>query len=679
MNNLYASLEDQYGLPNGALSAIEEAEKSGDNETSPKGAKGRFQFMPETAKAYGVDTSDPVSSAHGAAKYLSDLQNRYGSFRAAVAHYNGGTKAAKAVLEGNQPPAEETKKYLKNVDSKLPIDSSKIQWDDEPIDASKIQWDSEEKPADKQSNLEAFGKGIKTSLQNTMTGIGQKLDPLAQQLESSFQKMEAATGGTRSGRFMKQLEQTLGTPSAKDVATNREAEILAQREANKETLSNPYGAAGNIAGELGQAVLLPGGTVGKAALAGAAMGATQPTLPEESTLFNIGSGAALGAAGQGAVNAVGRIAQPITKNLSGIGEKSVQILKDAGVPLDAAQATGSKVMQWAKRLTSDNPFTGAENQAFSHVQNSAYTKAVAKTMGENAEQITPEVIQNAKTRLGDTYDQLFERNGVRVTRSFQNDLNGLKDEAERILPSNEKAVGNIVNDIIDKSKANMGHLDGQQYQAFKRQLDALEKQGGLSAHYAGEIKEKLLAGLSDTVDKFGKKGDIDLLKATNKQYGNMKKIEDVALKDPEGHVSPSLLYNSLTTKAKRNAFYQNDPELAKLAQAGKTILPEKMGNSGTAARLATQAAIPTTLAAYDYAKEGDIGKALGIGTSAYLAPKALQAALHNPAFASYLEKGLGNTALRDMLQAPSKYGAGKIPLSAFESYLQQAQQEKGTK
>ena len=500
-----------------------------------------------------------------------------------------------------------------------------------------------------------------------MTGIGQALDPLAQQLEKAFPKVSKAA-------------EKLGLPSAKEVAANREAEILAQREANKPLLETTPGMLGNVAGEVGQAIALPGGTIGKAALTGATMGAVQPTLPEESKAFNIASGAALGGAGQGAVNAIGRIAQPIVKNLSEIGQKSVQVLKDAGVPLDAAQATGSKVMQFAKRITSDNPFTGAENQAFSHVQNNAYTKAISKTMGEDAEHITPEIIQNAKTRLGENYDQLFERNGVRVTRNFSNELFDLKNEAERILPKGEHAVTNIVNDIIDKSKANMGHLEGKQYQAFKRQLDALEKQGGLSAHYAGELKDKLLEGLSNTVQKFGKEGDIALLKTTNKQYGNMKKIEDIALKDAEeGHVSPSLLYNSLTTKNKRNAFYQDDPELAKLAQAGKAILPEKGPNSGTAKRLAAQAAIPTTLAAYDYAKEGDIGKALGVGASAYLIPKALQVGLNNPTFAKYLEKGVGNTALRNFLQAPSKMGAGKIPLASFESYLQQVQKEKGTK
>ena len=684
MDNLYASLEQRYDLPEGALSAIVGAEKSGDTAISPKGAKGRFQFMPATADAYGVDTSDPISSAKGAAQYLSDLKSQYGSWKAAVAHYNGGTKAAKAVLAGNEPPATETKNYLKNVGSKMAIDPSQVEplgsvkvSGYEPINPSEVQISepikTEEVTKELPENLkglsksELFLKGLKASGETTMTGIGQVLDPLTQQLEKAFPKVSKAA-------------EKLGLPSAKEVAANREAEILAQREVNKPLLETTPGMLGNVAGELGQAIALPGGTIGKAALTGAAMGATQPTLPEESKAFNIASGAALGGAGQGAVNAIGRIAQPIVKNLSEIGQKSVQVLKDAGVPLDAAQATGSKVMQFAKRITSDNPFTGAENQAFSHVQNNAYTKAISKTMGEDAEHITPEIIQNAKTRLGENYDQLFERNGVRITRNFSNELFDLKNEAERILPKGEHAVTNIVNDIIDKSKANMGHLEGKQYQAFKRQLDALEKQGGLSAHYAGELKDKLLEGLSNTVQKFGKEGDIALLKTTNKQYGNMKKIEDIALKDAEeGHVSPSLLYNSLTTKNKRNAFYQDDPELAKLAQAGKAILPEKGPNSGTAKRLAAQAAIPTTLAAYDYAKEGDIGKALGVGASAYLIPKALQVGLNNPTFAKYLEKGVGNTALRNFLQAPSKMGAGKIPLASFESYLQQVQKEKGIK
>lgn len=340
MDNLYASLEQRYGLPEGALSAVESVESGGkDDATSPKGAKGRFQFMPATAQAYGVDVSDFVSSAHGAAQYLSDLQKQYGSFRAAVAHYNGGSKAGKAVSMGEAPPAEETKGYLQKVSMKLPpIDPSKVETSGsvsvsgyEPINPSEVELSepikseqvTKELPANLKglSKADLFLKGLKASGETTMTGIGQVLDPLAQQLEKAFPE------------FSKAASEKLGLPSAKEVGEKRFAEILAQREANKPLLETTPGMLGNVAGELGQAIALPGGTIGKAALTGATMGAVQPTLPEESKAFDIASGAALGGSGQGAVNAIGRIAQPIVKNLSEIGQKSVQVLKDASVGL----------------------------------------------------------------------------------------------------------------------------------------------------------------------------------------------------------------------------------------------------------------------------------------------------------------------------------------------------------
>ena len=91
MDNLYSSLEQQYDLPSGILSAVRNVESGGNSKTiSPKGAKGDFQFMPATAEAYGVDVNDPVSSAHGAARYLSDLVKQYGSVEKAFSSKAGG-------------------------------------------------------------------------------------------------------------------------------------------------------------------------------------------------------------------------------------------------------------------------------------------------------------------------------------------------------------------------------------------------------------------------------------------------------------------------------------------------------------------------------------------------------------------------------------------------------------
>ena len=150
----------------------------------------------------------------------------------------------------------------------------------------------------------------------------------------------------------------------------------------------------------------------------------------------------------------------------------------------------------------------------------------------------------------------------------------------------------------------------------------------------------------------------------------MKKIEDVVLKNPEGNISPSLLLNSLATKGKRYTFFQDDPQLAKLAAAGKIVLPEKTPNSGTAARLIAQA-IPAAVGGAAYGVyEGDLTGAAKGATAGILAPKLAQKAINNPAVARYLEQGIGQTQIRNMLEAPKKYGAQKLATPALNAYLQ---------
>jgi len=85
MDNLYASLEKRYMLPEGALSAVESTESGGnDSAISPKGAKGRFQFMPatasEVAKALGIPEglkNKPEMQIKMAAYKLSKDLNKY--------------------------------------------------------------------------------------------------------------------------------------------------------------------------------------------------------------------------------------------------------------------------------------------------------------------------------------------------------------------------------------------------------------------------------------------------------------------------------------------------------------------------------------------------------------------------------------------------------------------------
>lgn len=84
-------LEAKHGLPHGMLTALMAQESQGNpNATSPVGAAGLFQFMPATAKDFGIDPYDPAQSANAAAKYLARLYKRFGSWELALRAYNAG-------------------------------------------------------------------------------------------------------------------------------------------------------------------------------------------------------------------------------------------------------------------------------------------------------------------------------------------------------------------------------------------------------------------------------------------------------------------------------------------------------------------------------------------------------------------------------------------------------------
>ncbi|PLZ02563.1 hypothetical protein CY652_10655 [Burkholderia sp. WAC0059] len=90
---LFSGLEAQYSLPPGLLDSVYTAESGrGRTLVSPKGALGPFQFMPETAREYGVtDPMDLRQSATGAARMYSDLLRANGNnLPAAIAAYNWG-------------------------------------------------------------------------------------------------------------------------------------------------------------------------------------------------------------------------------------------------------------------------------------------------------------------------------------------------------------------------------------------------------------------------------------------------------------------------------------------------------------------------------------------------------------------------------------------------------------
>lgn len=111
------------GVDDATLDAIRKIESGGNRfAVSKAGARGPFQFMPETAKRFGItDPFDEAQSRRGAREYMALLKKRYrGDERNALTAYNWGEGNMDAYLKNGrgkygQAMPRETREYADKV------------------------------------------------------------------------------------------------------------------------------------------------------------------------------------------------------------------------------------------------------------------------------------------------------------------------------------------------------------------------------------------------------------------------------------------------------------------------------------------------------------------------------------------------------------------------------------
>jgi hypothetical protein len=268
-----------------------------------------------------------------------------------------------------------------------------------------------------------------------------------------------------------------------------------------------------------------------------------------------------------------------------------QTLRNEGVQLTAGQSSGSRPLQWMESALGDTIGSGGPAARTMEGQAEQFTSAALRRAGIDARRATPDVIDNAFTRIGNDFEAIGQRNNVIADRRLGTDLTRVEREYNNVVsPSNRAPViANTARDIGDMMAQNGGNLTGQQYNAVTSRL-ARQARNAQTDPQLREALQGLRGVLDDAMERSmfrtGNSADLQLLRQARNQYRNMIVLEKAATgagsNAAEGLISPSQLRNAVVQQGRR-AYGRGQGDFAELARAGEALL-KPLPQSGTSPR-----------------------------------------------------------------------------------------------
>lgn len=379
--------------------------------------------------------------------------------------------------------------------------------------------------------------------------------------------------------------------------------------------------------------------------------AGQPISPQA-----VGTNALIGAALGGATPVLGSALGATGRMLGGgtMAPQDAVVARnalDAGYPLTAGQLSNDTGFKFLSSVSDRLPFSGSTDNA-AQIQGAVNRKA-AEAIGEEADALTPQVMQRAKSRIGNVFDTVAANTTVKADSKFLGSLADVDDEmrnASGMAPNEVEPIAKVIDNII--GKVSNGKITGQQYLDLTRSGTPLSNLANNPnpniSHYASEVKD----ALQDALSRSASPEDQAALATAKQQYRNLMTVDGAISRDGRGNVNPV----TLATQANTGKFNANDVvygragPLGDIAMLGQAFM-KQMPSSGTAERLGwlgAAAKMGTGLATVASGTLGGLSGAAGV-------PAALMAnrLLVNPILRSrYLANALVNRSLPGALENP---------------------------
>ena len=356
---------------------------------------------------------------------------------------------------------------------------------------------------------------------------------------------------------------------------------------------------------------------------------------------------------------VGRMVSPGAINRSsakGVERAEyVDVMRKEGVPLSAGDISGNRSIKWAESVAADTPGAASKAATFRDAQSEKYVEAVLKKAGIDAKAATPEVIDQAFTRIGNAFESAAQRIAVPLNVqkgavNVQSRVAKIADDYERITePSLRSALPRAIADDVASLAAQNSHMTGDIYLTWRSQL-------GKAASNAQDPRTRdALYGMQNTLDDIaerwvsstGRRDVAQALQTARKEYRNLLAIQRAATGAGEGAAlgifSPQQLAQAVKTEHGQRNYSRGRGDLVDLARGGAALMAP-LPNSGTPARLVMSA----LGAAGGSAVAGAPGAAVGV-----LAPLVGQAIAGRSIMSPTMQRYLGNQVAAPMVSLPA--------------------------